>query len=119
MEMAYSERWRAEIAALRRILSAFDLSEERKWGKACYTLDGENVVIIGGFKEYCALGFFQGALLRDPRKLLVQPGRVQAARLMKFTSTEEIAAKAATIKAFVREALAAAKAGMRVQAKPQ
>src|SRR3954451_18376158 len=95
MEMAYQERWQAEIAELQKILSGFDLEEERKWGKPCYTMDGKNVVIIQGFKEYCALGFFQGALLKDPKKLLVQLGQVQAARVMKFTSAKEIAAKAA------------------------
>ena len=88
MEMAYRERWQAEIAELQKILSEFDLREERKWGKPCYTMDGKNVVIIQGFKEYCALGFFQGALLKDPKKLLVQLGQVQAARVMKFTSAK-------------------------------
>src|SRR5215467_9277254 len=119
MEMAYRERWRAEIAQLQEILSAFDFRVERKWGKPCYTIDGDNIVIIQGFKEYCALGFFQGALLKDPKKLLVQLGQVQAARVMKFTSTREIAAKAATIKAYVREAETAAKAGLKVETKPR
>jgi uncharacterized protein YdeI (YjbR/CyaY-like superfamily) len=73
-------------------------------------MDGKNVVIIQGCKEYCALGFFQGALLKDPKKLLVQLGQVQAARVMKFTTSKEMATKAATIKAYVREAVAAAKA---------
>src|SRR5689334_23161136 len=118
MEMAYREQWRAEIAALKRILSGFDLREERKWGKPCYTMHGKNVVIIQGFKEYCALGFFQGALLRDPKQLLVQLGQVQAARVMKFTGAREIAAKAATIRAYVREAVAAEKGGWRVATKP-
>ena len=118
MEMAYRERWQAEIAALQRILSGFDLREERKWGKPCYTMDGKNVVIIQGFKEYCALGFFQGALLKDPTKLLVQLGQVQAARVMKFTSAREIATKTATIKAYLREAVAAAKAGRKVETNP-
>jgi uncharacterized protein YdeI (YjbR/CyaY-like superfamily) len=119
MEMAYRARWQAEIAALQTILSAFDLREECKWGKPCYTLDGKNVVIIQGFKEYCALGFFQGALLEDPKKLLVQLGQTQAARVMKFTSTKEIAAKAATIKAYMREAIAAEQAGLKVETKPR
>ncbi len=79
----------------------------QKWGKPCYTLDGKNVVIIQGLEEYCALGFFQGALLRDPKRVLVQLGQVQAARVMKFTSAKEIATKAATINAYVREAMAA------------
>jgi uncharacterized protein YdeI (YjbR/CyaY-like superfamily) len=117
--MAYREKWQAEIAELQEILSKFNLSEERKWGKPCYTLDGTNVVIIQGFKEYCALGFFQGALLKDPKKLLVQLGQVQAARVMKFTSASEIAAKASTIRAYLREAVAAAKAGMKVETKPR
>jgi len=119
MEMAYRERWQAEIAALQRMLSRFDLSETCKWGKPCYTMDGKNVVLIQGFKEYCALMFFQGALLKDPKKLLVQLGQVRAARVMKFTSAHEIAAKAATIKAYVREAVAAAKAGKKVETKPR
>jgi uncharacterized protein YdeI (YjbR/CyaY-like superfamily) len=118
MEMAYRERWRAEIAELQKILSGFDLREERKWGKPCYTLEGQNVVIIQGFKDYCALGFFQGALLKDSKKLLVQLGQVQAARVMRFTSASEIATKAATIKAYLREAVAASKAGLKVETKP-
>ena len=118
MEMAYREQWQAEIAELQRILSGFDLREERKWGKPCYTMDSRNVVIIQGFKDYCALGFFQGALLKDPKKLLVQLGQVQAGRVMKFTSAREIATKAATIKAYLREAMAAAKAGKKVETKP-
>ena len=117
MEMAYRQRWRAEIAELQRILSELDLTEECKWGKPCYTLDGKNVVIIQGFKEYCALGFFQGALLKDPAKLLVQLGQTQAGRVMKFTSVKDIMAKAATIKAYVGEAIAVEKAGLRMEPK--
>jgi uncharacterized protein YdeI (YjbR/CyaY-like superfamily) len=116
--MAYRGKWQAEIAELRGILSGFDLKEELKWAKPCYTLDGNNVVIIQGFKEYCALGFFQGALLKDPKKLLVQLGQTQAFRVMKFANAKEIAAKAATIKAYMREAIAAAKAGKKVERKP-
>src|SRR5690349_24278787 len=98
MEMAYRERWQAEVAALRAILAELPLTEERKWGKPCFTADGKNIVILQGFKDYFALGFFQGALLRDPRKLLVQLGQTQAGRVMKFISAKEIAAKASTIK---------------------
>jgi len=119
MEMAYRERWRTEITELQRILSAFDLREKCKWGKPCYTMKGKNVVIIQSFKEYCALGFFQGALLKDPKMLLVQLGQVQAARVMKFTSVREITTKATTIKAYVREAMAAEKAGSKVETKPR
>ena len=119
MEMAYRTRWRAEIAALQTILARFDLRVECKWGKPCYMHGDANVVIIQGFKEYCALGFFQGALLKDPKQLLVQLGQVQAARVMKFTSATDIVAKAPTIKAYLREAIAAAKAGLKVETKPR
>ena len=118
MEMAYSEKWRREIAALQKILSGFDLTQERKWGKPCYTLDGKNVVIVQDFKDSIALGFFEGALLKDPKKLLIQLGKVQAARVMRFTGTSEINAKSATIRAYVREAMAAAKVVRKVETKP-
>ena len=117
MEMAYREQWKAEIAAMRRVLAGFPIKEECKWGKPTYTLDGTNVVIMQGFKEYFALGFFQGALLKDPKKVLVQLGRVHAARVMKFASAKDIRAKAATIKAYVREAIAVEKAGLRMKPK--
>jgi len=117
MEMAYRDQWKAEIAAMRRVLRGIPMTEECKWGKPTYTVDGKNVVILQGFKEYFALGFFQGALLKDPKKLLVQLGQVQAARVMKFTSAKEIAAKARIIKAYVREAIAVEKAGLRVKRK--
>src|ERR1700759_2391686 len=114
----YRERWQAEIAALKRALSGLELKEERKWGKPCYTMDGKNVVIIQDFKDYCALGFFKGALLKDPKKLLVQLGQVRAGRVMKFAGAGDITTKAATIKAYVREAMAIERAGMKVQTKP-
>ena len=117
MEMAYRDRWKAEIAAMRRVLAGFDMEEEWKWGKPTYTVNGKNVVIMQGFKEYFALGFFQGALLKDPRKIMVQLGQTQAARVMKFTSAKEIRAKASTIKAYVREAIAVEKAGLRMKPK--
>src|ERR1700745_2086818 len=112
MEMAYRERWEAEIAEMQRVLAGLGMTEERKWGKPTYTIDGKNIVILQGFKEYFALGFFQGALMKDPKKLLVQLGQVQAGRVMKFTSVKEIAAKAGTIKAYVRAAIAVEKAGL-------
>jgi len=117
MEMAYRERWEAEIAEMRRVLARFAMNEECKWGKPTYTVDGKNVVIMQGFKEYFALGFFQGALLKDPKKVLVQLGQIHAGRVMKFTSAKEITAKAATIKAYVRDAIAVEKAGLRMKPK--
>ena len=117
MEMAYRERWEAEIAAMQEILAAFPLTQECKWGKPTFSVDGRNFVILQGFKEYFALGFFQGALLKDSKKLLVQLGQTQAGRVMKFTSAKEIAANASTIKAYVREAMAVAQAGLKVEKK--
>src|SRR5437763_15787051 len=81
MEMAYRDRWKAEIAAMRRVLAGLAMTEECKWGKPTYTVDGKNIVIMQGFKEYFALGFFQGALLKDPKKVLVQLGQLQAGRV--------------------------------------
>jgi uncharacterized protein YdeI (YjbR/CyaY-like superfamily) len=117
MEMTYRDRWEAEIAAMRRVLGGLAMTEERKWGSPTYTVDGKNIVILQAFKEYFALGFFQGALLKDPKKVLVQLGQVHAGRVMKFASAKEIAAKAATIKAYVREAIAVEKAGLRMKPK--
>src|ERR1700720_5002339 len=90
MEMAYRERWEAEIAEMRRVLAGFAMKEECKWGKPTYTVDGKNIVIMQGFKEYFGLGFFHGALLKDPNKVLVQLGQVHAGRVMKFANAEEI-----------------------------
>jgi len=117
MEMAYRDRWKSEIAAMQRVLADLGMKEECKWGKPTYTLGGKNIVIIQGFKDYLGLGFFQGALLKDRGKLLVQLGQVQAARVMKFTSAREITANAASIRAYVREAIAAEKAGLRVKSR--
>jgi uncharacterized protein YdeI (YjbR/CyaY-like superfamily) len=117
MEMAYRERWEAEIAEMRRVLAGLEMKEECKWGKPTFTVVGKNVVIMQGFKEYFGLGFFQGALLKDPKKVLVQLGQVHAGRVMKFTSVKEIMAQAATIKAYVREAIAVEKAGLRMERK--
>ena len=117
MDMPNRDKWQAEIEELRRVLAGLPLKEERKWGKPTYTVDGKNVVILQPFKEYFGLGFFQGALLKDPKKLLVQLGQVQAGRVMKFTSAKEIKAKAPTIKTYVREAIAVEKAGLRIEPK--
>ena len=117
MEMAYREQWKAEITALQRVLAGCGMKEECKWGKPTYTLEGKNIVIIQGFKAYVALGFFRGALMKDPKRVLEQLGQTHAARVMKFTSAKEISARAATIKAYVREAIAVEKAGLRMKPK--
>src|SRR6476469_711030 len=117
MEMVYRTRWGPEIAEMRRVLAGLAMKEECKWGKPTFTVYGKNIVIMQGFKEYFALGFFQGALLTDPKKVLVQLGQVHAGRVMKFHSAKDIKAQAATIKAYVREAIAVEKAGLRMKPK--
>jgi len=115
MEMVYRDRWEAEIAEMRRVLAGLAMKEECKWGKPTYTVGGRNIVIMQGFKQYFGLGFFQGALLKDPKKVLVQLGQVHAGRVMKFASVKDITAKATIIKAYVREAIAVEKAGLRME----
>ncbi len=115
MEMAYRGRWEAEIAAMQRVLAPFGMVEECKWGKPTYTMNGKNIVILQGFKEYFALGFFAGALLKDPEHVLAQLGQSRAGRVMKFTTVKEIKAHAATIKAYVEETIANRQLGLRVE----
>jgi uncharacterized protein YdeI (YjbR/CyaY-like superfamily) len=108
-------RWSAEFAALRQLCLASGLNEELKWGQACYDLDGGNVVLIHGFKDYCALLFMKGALLKDPESILIQQTKnVQAARQIRFTSLADINQQKAGIKAYVSEAMAIEKSGAKV-----
>ena len=96
------KRWSAEFAALRQLCLASGLKEELKWGQACYDLHGGNVVLIHGFKDYCALLFMKGALLRDPRRILVQQTRnVQAARQIRFAGLADINRQKAVVKAYI------------------
>ena len=107
--------WKDAYAQLRAIVLACGLTEELKWGCPCYTVDGRNVVLIHGFKEYCALLFHKGALLADPKRLLVQQtANVQSARQLRFTSAREVATQARAVKALIREAVQVEQAGMRV-----
>lgn len=117
MEMAYRDRWQAEIAEMRRVLAGLGMNEEEKWGKPTFTVDGKNIVILQGFKEYFSLLFFQGALLKDSKKLLVPLGQMNSGRVMKFTAAKDIKAKAATIKTYVREAIKIRESGVRVAPK--
>src|SRR5882672_9322574 len=88
-----AEKWREESERLRRILLGCQLTEELRWGKPCYSFEGSNIVLIHGFKDYCALLFFKGALLKDAKGILVQQTEnVQAARQIRFTSAREITA---------------------------
>ena len=111
-------RWNAEYAALRQLCLASGLKEELKWGQACYDLNGRNVVLIHGFKNYCALLFMKGALLQDSKGILVQQTQnVQAARQLRFASLAEINRHKAAVKAYIREATAVEKSGAKVQMK--
>ena len=112
------KRWSAEFAALRQLCLASGLNEELKWGQACYDLDGGNVVLIHGFKDYCALLFMKGALMKDPKGILIQQTEnVQSARQIRFTSPVEIARLGPVLKAYIREAIGVEKAGLEVKKK--
>jgi uncharacterized protein YdeI (YjbR/CyaY-like superfamily) len=110
-------KWKKEFEKLRAIALGARLTEELKWRLPCYTLGQSNIVILQAFKEYCAIMFFKGALLRDPKHVLVAPGNTQAGRQIRFTSVQEIARMEATIKAYIREAIEAEKAGLKVELK--
>ena len=108
--------WQNEIELLRKIVLNCGLTEELKWGSPCYTFQRANIVLIHVFKEYCALLFFKGALLKDPGGLLVQQSKnVQAARQARFTSTKEIIKLEPKLKACIAEAIEVEKAGLKVQ----
>src|SRR5580658_9226194 len=111
-------RWSAEYAALRRLCLASGLNEELKWGQACYDLNGGNLVLIHGFKDYCALLFMKGALLKDPKGILIQQTKnVQAARQIRFASLADISKQKAAVKAYLKEAIAVEKSGVKVEMK--
>ncbi len=109
------EKWQEESKKLRRILLGCELTEELKWGKPCYTFGESNVVIIQGFKEYCALLFCKGVLLKDAHGILIKIGEnTQAARQIRFTNVREIVKMEAVVKAYVNEAIEVEKAGLEV-----
>jgi uncharacterized protein YdeI (YjbR/CyaY-like superfamily) len=111
-------KWRAELAKLRAIFHESGLTEELKWGKPCYALEGKNVALLHEFKEYCAVLFHKGALLKDPKRILVQQTKnVQAARQIRFTSIADVTKLEKTVKAYVREAIAIERAGLKVPLK--
>jgi uncharacterized protein YdeI (YjbR/CyaY-like superfamily) len=112
------KRWRAEYAELRQLCLASGLSEQLKWGQACYDLNGSNVVLIHGFKDYCALLFVKGALLKDPKGILIQQTKnVQSARQIRFASLADINKQQAAVKACIKAAIAVEKSGARVKMK--
>lgn len=112
------ETWHKEIAALRDIVLECHLAEDLKWGCPCYLHDSKNIVLIHTFKEYCALLFFKGALLADPKGLLTQQTQqVQSARQMRFTTLAQITKQRKAIQAFVYEAVSVAEKGLKVAKK--
>lgn len=113
-----TKKWQVEMEKLRMVILGYPVTEELKWGKPCYTFQESNVLIIQGFKEYLALMFCKGALLKDAKGLLVKPGEnTQAGRQLRFTNIQEITAMEPVLKAYIAEALEAEKAGLTVEFK--
>ncbi|HTJ49854.1 MAG TPA: YdeI/OmpD-associated family protein [Cyclobacteriaceae bacterium] len=113
-----AEKWQQEIKKLRTIILDCNLVEELKWGCPCYTFQKSNIVLIHVFKEYCAVLFFKGALLKDSKGVLIQQTEnVQAARQMRFTNVREITKLEKTLKAYIYEAVEAEEAGLKVKLK--
>lgn len=110
-----SKKWKEEYKRLRNIVLDCKLTEEYKWMHPCYTFQNKNIVLIHGFKEYCALLFHKGALLKDPNGILIQQTEnVQAARQIRFTSVQEIVEMEAILKSYINEAIEVEKAGLEV-----
>jgi len=113
-----SKEWREEFQKLRTIILGCQLAEELKWGWPCYSFNERNIVLIHGFKEYCALLFFKGALLKDSEGILIQQTEnVQAARQIRFTNVQQIAKMAAILKAYIEQAIEVERAGLKVNLK--
>ena len=113
-----AKKWQEELKKLRMIILDCQLTEELKWGKPCYTFQKSNIVIIQGFKEYCALLFFKGALLNDANGILIKPGKnTQAGRQIRFTNVREIVEMETILKAYIYEAIEVEKAGLKVNFK--
>ena len=116
--LSKAKQWHEEFEKLRMIVLECELAEELKWGKPCNTFGNSNVVLIHGFKEYCALLFIKGALLTDPEGILIQQtDNVQAGRQIRFTSVKEIVGLETVLKAYIYEAIEVEKAGLEVNFK--
>lgn len=113
-----AKKWQKEQRKLRDIVLSCKLAEELKWGVPCYTFQESNIVLIHAFKEYCALLFFKGALLKDASGILIQQTKnVQAARQARFTHVQEIVEQKAVLKAYIEEAMAIEQTGLKVDFK--
>jgi len=113
-----AQKWQQELEQLRIFALDCGLTEELKWGCPCYTLQKSNIVLIHVFKEYCALLFFKGALLKDTHHILIQQTEnVQVARQMRFTSVDQVIQMESTIKAYIDEAIKMEKAGLKIKLK--
>ena len=112
------EQWREESEKLQKIILGCQLTEELKWGKPCYKYGNTNLVIIQGFKEYCALLFFKGVLLSDPEGVLVKTGEnTEVGRQLRFTNVKEITKLAPIIQSYIYEAIEIERAGIKVEVK--
>ena len=113
-----AKKWQREFEKLRTIILDCQLTEELKWGVPCYTLQKSNIVLIHGFKEYCAILFVKGALLKNTKGILIQQTKnVQSARQIRFTNVREIVKLKSVLKAYINEAIAVEKAGLKVNFK--
>ena len=111
-------KWQEAYLELRELVLECELTENLKWGCPCYTNENDNVVLIHGFKDYCALLFMQGALLGDPKNVLVQQTEnVQSARQLRFTSVDEVIKNKTLIKSYIKDAINISKAGIKVELK--
>ncbi len=113
-----AKKWQKEFETLRSIVLDCQLTEELKWDNPCYTFEKKNIVLIHGFKDYCALLFFKGALLKDPKGILVQQTEnVQSARQIRFTNVQEIVKLNLTLKSYIYEAVKVEESGLKVEFK--
>jgi len=118
MKDPYANKWQKEADKLRKIALDRDLTEEMKWGKPCFTFQKKNVVIVISLKESCALAFFKGALLKDPKRILQRAGEhTQAGRWIKFTSVKDITALRSTLMDYIDEAIQIEESGKKVELK--
>jgi len=117
VKVPYAKKWQKEAQKLRKIVLDCDLIEEIKWGKPCFTYQKKNVAIVIPLRDSCALSFFKGALLSDPKHILQKIGQAQAGRWIKFTSFKEITAMQSILKKYIYEAIEVEESGKKVTLK--